>query len=295
MSAPTTELPSSSISSSGHVDGLGRRSLAFDRATGDMLERLHVRPEVAVFEHLIRERIERFATLEDERFARPSAVERDPTTGELTVLGEYINGIRLSDLLETSYESSLVPGIDVALGYLLECLPALSTIHTVGGLTHGLIDPCRTVLAPGGQVVFTDIAVGAAAERLNFSRQRLWSEFGVAVPPLAGSFRFDAAADITQVALNALMLILGRRLRVEEYPEALPSLLMEVVEVAHIRGSTGFAGGLKRILQRSLPLPGRRPYSTADEAVVDVRLLVRREPAHLDDLHVVPGARRGRG
>jgi PEGA domain len=277
MSAPATELPSSSVSSSGHVDGLGRRSLAFDRATGDMLERLHVRPELAVFEHLIRERIERLATLEDERFARPSGVERDPATGELTVLAEYINGIRLSDFLETSYEASLVPGIDVALGFLLESLPALSTIHTVSGLTHGLIDPCRTVLAPGGQVVFTDAAMGAAAERLHFSRQRLWTEFGVAIPPLAGSVRFDATADITQVALNALMLILGRRLRVEEYPEALPSLLMEVVEVAHIRGSTGFAGGLQRILQRSLPLPGRRPYSTADEAVVDVRLLVRRE------------------
>ena len=52
---------------------------------------------------------------------------------------------------------------------------------------------------------------------------------------------------------------------------------MEVVDVAQIRGSTGFAGGLQRILQRSLPLPGRRAYTTADEMVVDVRHLVRRE------------------
>ena len=52
---------------------------------------------------------------------------------------------------------------------------------------------------------------------------------------------------------------------------------MEVVDVAQIRGSTGFAGGLQRILQRSLPVPGRRAYTTADEMVVDVRQLVRRE------------------
>jgi len=278
MSAPATELPSSSISSSGHVDGLGRRSLSFDRSIGEILERVHVRPELAVFEQLLRQRVTHLATLEDERFALPSAVERDSATGELTVLAEFVTGSRLSELLDASADAAAVPGVDVALGYLLETLPALSILHTGSGVTHGLIDPSRTVVTPEGQVVFLDAAFGSAVERLNLSRFRLWTEFGVTTPTTApGPVRFDPAGDIAQVALGALMLVLGRNLRTDEYPQALPSLLMEVIEVAHIRGTTGFAGGLQRILQRSLPLPSRRPYTTADEVVVDVRQLVRRE------------------
>src|SRR5262245_29810680 len=104
MSAPVSILASSSTSSSGHVDGLGRRSLSFDRETGAILERLYLRPELAAFEAIIRKRVAHLAELEDERFARPSRVERDATTGELTVLAEFITGSRLSDLLDTSAE-----------------------------------------------------------------------------------------------------------------------------------------------------------------------------------------------
>jgi len=277
MSAPVTDLTSSSISSSGHVDGLGRRSLSFDRETGAIRERVHVRPELAVFEQILRERVEHLSTLEEERFARPSAVERDPTTGELVVVGEFIAGSRLCELLDVSADASAVPGVDVALGFLLEALPALSALHTGSRVIHGLIDPSRTVVTADGQVVILDVAFGSAVARLNLSRQRLWSEFGVSTSAGDGSVVFDATGDVTQAALCALMLVLGRNLHAREYPDALPSLLMEVIEVAHIRGSTGFASGLQRFLQRSLPLPGRRPYASAQEALGDVRQLVQRE------------------
>jgi hypothetical protein len=277
MSAPLTDQSSSSVSSSGYVDGLGRRTIAFDRETGEMLERLILRPELAVFEQALRERVDHLQSLEDERFARPYRIERDAQTGELTVLSEFVAGSRLADLLDASHDEALVAGVDVALGYVLESLPALSTLHMISGITHGVIDPARTVLTPAGQVVFLDPAFGEAVQRLGLSRKRLWNDFGVAAPPGSGPVPLDATADIAQVALSAIMLVLGRPLFPEEYPDSLPSLLMEVVEVAQIRGSMGFAGGLQRILQRSLPLPGRRPYTTADEAVVDVRQLVRRE------------------
>jgi hypothetical protein len=277
MSAPLTDQSSSSVSSSGYVDGLGRRTIAFDRETGEMLERLILRPELAVFEQAVRERVDHLQSLEDERFARPYRIERDAQTGELTVLSEFVAGSRLADLLDASHDEALVAGVDVALGYVLESLPALSTLHMISGITHGVIDPARTVLTPAGQVVFLDAAFGEVVQRLGLSRKRLWNDFGVAAPPGSGPVQLDATADIAQVALSAIMLVLGRPLFPEEYPDSLPSLLMEVVEVAQIRGSMGFAGGLQRILQRSLPLPGRRPYTTADEAVVDVRQLVRRE------------------
>ena len=278
MPAPVTERPSSSTSSTGHVDGLGRRSLSFDRTTGAILERLIVRPEIAVFEELLRRRIGHLASLEDERFARPSGVERDPGTGELTVVAEFVTGSRLSELLETAADAAVVPGVDVALGYLLEGLPALSGLHTLHRVTHGVIDPTRTVITAEGQVVFLDVAFGTPIERLGLAPAQLWSQFGIAaVPSSSGVVRFDAPADIAQVALSALMLILGRNVRPQEFPDALPSLLNEVIDVAQIRGSSSFATGLQRFFQRALPLPDRRRYATADEALADVRHLVLRE------------------
>ena len=49
MSAASLD-PESSQSSSGYEDGLGHRVLSFDRETGEMLERLVLRPELTAFE-----------------------------------------------------------------------------------------------------------------------------------------------------------------------------------------------------------------------------------------------------
>ena len=277
MSAPLTDLPSS-ISSSGHVDGLGRRLLAIDRETGAMMERLRLRPELSAFESALRHRVDELAHFEDERFARPFAVERDSESGDLGVLSEFVAGSRMSDLLETAQEAGLVPGVDVALGFLLEALPALSTFHATTAGPHGLVDPTRMVITPAGQIVFLDCSFAAVIERLGLSRRRLWTELGFASPPpSSGPVRHDIVADISQAALSAVMLVLGRRLGEDEYPDALPALLIEVVDVAQIRGSHLFASGLQRFLQRSLPLPGRRPFGTAIEALEEVRQLLRRE------------------
>ena len=181
MSAPHTDLPSS-ISSTGHEDGLGRRSLSFDRESGAMLEHLFVRPELAVYERLIRERIDQLAAFDDDRFARPSSVGRAPDTGELAVISAFVPGHRVSDLLEISHEAGVVPGVDVALGYLLDALPALSALHATAGFTHGLIDPARCVLTSAGRVVFVDAVFGAAVQRLGLSSKRLWTMFGIAAP-----------------------------------------------------------------------------------------------------------------
>jgi hypothetical protein len=240
-----------------------------------MLERLHVRPELSVFEQALRQRVQHLAAFDDRRFAKPTGVERDGN-GELLVLATFVTGSRVSELLDVSSDAAVVPGVDVALGYLLEGLSALSVLHTTGRLAHGLIDSSRTILTADGEVVYLDLAFGPAIERMHLSSERLWNAYGIFTTP-GEKPRFDAVGDVTQVALSALMLVLGRNLKPHEYPDALPSLLMEVIEVAHIRGSTAFAGGLQRFLQRSLPLAGRRPFESADEALVEVRQLLRRE------------------
>ena len=276
MAAPSTDYPAlgASTSSSGFTDGLGRRSLAFDREGGTMLERLAVRAELSAFERSLRDRLDRIGAMDDERLAKPRSIERAPD-GSLFVFSEFVPGTRLSDLLDATAQEGSAPGVDVALGFLLDVLPALCGLHAGAGFTHGAIGPGRTVLTPAGQVVLLDGIFGDALAHLQYTRRRLWTEFGIAMPPAAGPPRFDAANDIAQAALSAVMLVLGRQLADYDYPDGIPTLLADVVEVAQIRGSSDFADGLATFFQRALPLSGRKPYTAADDALIDLRDLAR--------------------
>src|SRR5258705_6111444 len=140
----------SSQSSSGYEDGLGRRVLAFDRETGDMLERLVLRPELSVFEAALRERLTIVAGLEDERFTRPRDIERG-ADDRLTVVSENAAGRRLSDVLDAAAEHGIIAGLDAGLGMLLELLPALARLHDAG-LAHGALAAARGMVSPAGQL-----------------------------------------------------------------------------------------------------------------------------------------------
>ena len=276
MAAPSTDYPAlgASTSSSGFTDGLGRRCLAFDREGGTMLERLAVRAELSAFERSLRDRLDRLGALDDERLAKPRSIERAPD-GSLFVFSEFVPGTRLSDLLDATAQEGTAPGVDVALGFLLDVLPALCGLHAGAGFAHGAISPGRTVLTPAGQIVLLDGIFGDALAHLQYTRRRLWTEFGIAMPPAAGPPRFDAAGDIAQAALTAVMLVVGRQLNDYDYPDGIPTLLADVVEVAQIRGSSEFADGLTTFFQRALPLTGRKPYTAADDALIDLRDLAR--------------------
>jgi hypothetical protein len=277
MSEPSTIIPVS-LSASGYEDGLGRRTLEFDREAGVMLERLHVRPELGAFEAFLRERVARSMSFDDERFARVRGMERDGRN-VLTVVSQFVAGNRLCDLLEAATslpaDEATCPSVDAAIGFLLDVLPALGSLHTTAGHAHGTLGPGRIVLTPAGQVVILDSLFGPAIERLQFNRRRLWVEFGVATAAAAGPARLDITADIAQASLVAMMIVLGRPLRENEYPEGLPTLLSEVIEIAQIRGSGQFASGLHAFLQRTLPLPGRRPHHGAEEAAAEVQHIAR--------------------
>ena len=274
MAAPSSSLvpQATSTTSSGFADGLGRRELAFDREEGVMLERLSLKPELGAFESVLRDRIERLSGLEDERLARPRMIAREPNGG-LVVVSEFVPGSRLSDLLETSAELGHVPGVDAALGFLLDVLPALCGLHAGVGFSHGTMTPSRIVLTPAGQVVLLDGIYGSALSHLRFGRRKLWVEFGLATAPSAGTPRLDAGADIAQAALAAVMLVVGRPVRADEYLSGLRGVLREVVEVAQIRSTTAFADGLQEFLERALSGAPHAPYDSADDALIDVRQL----------------------
>ena len=237
-----------------------------------MLERLILRPELGAFENMLRDRIDRVASLEDERIARPRTIERE-ADGSLVVVSEFVPGSRLSELLDISSDLGTVPGVDAALGFMLDILPALVGLHAGAGFAHGTIAPSRTVLTPAGQVVLLDAIYGGALAHVRYSRQTLWKEFSVVARPSAGALHLDVNADIAQAALAAVMLVIGRALRNDEYSAGFSKVIAEVVESAQIRASASFASGLKDFFERALPLDHAHPYTTADDALYDVREL----------------------
>jgi hypothetical protein len=266
------------MSASGYEDGLGRRTLEFDRETGAMLERLHLRPELWAFEAFLRERVALAAVFDDERFARVREVARD-ARNVLTVVSQFVAGNRLCDLLEAATnlpaDEATSPSVDAALGFLLEILPALNALHQISGHAHGTLGPGRIVLTQDGRVVVVDAVFGQAIERLQFNRSRLWLEFGIAAPATAGRVRLDPTSDIAQASLVAMMVVLGRPLRDNEYPDGVATLLSEVIEIAQIRGGSVFASGLQAFLARTLPLPSHEPHASAAEAAAEVRHVAR--------------------
>ncbi len=275
MSEPSTLIPVS-WSASGFEDGLGRRTLEIDRESGAMLERLHLRPELGAFEAFLRERVAFTTAFDDQRFARVKGIERDHRGG-LTIISQFVAGNRLNDLLEAATglpaHEATCPSVDAALGFLLDVLPALGSLHEYGGHAHGTLAPGRIVLTPTSQVVILDWLFGPVMQRLQFNRRRLWVEFGVAAT--AGPTALDIASDVSQASLAAMMIVLGRPLRENEYPDAISTLVSEVIEIAQIRGSSQFASGLETFLQRTLPLPGRTPHANAADAVAEVRHIAR--------------------
>jgi hypothetical protein len=266
------------MSASGYEDGLGRRTLEFDRETGAMLERLHLRPELWAFEGFLRERVARAEVFDDERFARVRGIGRN-SRNVLTVISQFVPGNRLCDLLEAATnlpaDEATSPSVDAALGFLLEILPALGSLHADSHQAHGTLGPGRIVLTQEGHVIILDAVFGQTIERLQFNRGRLWLEFGLAAPATDGPVKLDLAADIAQASLVAMMIVLGRPLRDNEYPDGIGTLLNEVIEIAQIRGSGTFASGLQAFLARTLPLSTRHPHASVEEAVTEVRHVAR--------------------
>src|SRR4026208_2222873 len=157
MSEPATIIPVS-VSASGYEDGLGRRTLEFDREAGVMLERLHLRPEFGAFQPFLKDSVTRLATFDDERFARLRGIER--TGHGISVLSQFVAGQRLCDLLEAARslpaDEASGPSVDADPGFLRGILPALGSLHAATGRAHGTLAPGNVVLTASGQVIVLD-------------------------------------------------------------------------------------------------------------------------------------------
>lgn len=251
-------------------DGLGERRSIKD-AAGASLEALCLRRELAAvpsFEFALRERVTRLANFHHAYYGRVRSADRSPEFDQaLTIVSETTPGIRLSALLDTSHELRLPIELDVALYLIRQLVPAVAILHeTARDASHGAIAPERLIVTPNGRLVIVEYVLGSALEQLLFTRERYWTELRVALPRVAGLPRFDHLADVTQIGIVALSLILGRTLRDDEYP----ARIGEVVAAATVTTSRGdrepLSSVLRSWLQRALQLDPRNSFPSAIEA-----------------------------
>ncbi len=268
-------------------DGIGDRVVAAAGATGELLQILRIRQALTAvpsFEFALRERTARLANFRHAYYARVRRVDRVqvPAPG-LAIVSDHVEGTRLSDILRVAEERRLQLDINAALCLIRQLVPAVALLHeNARDVAHGLIAPERLIVTPHARLVIVEHVLAAAIEQLQFSRERLWQEFRVAMPPSAGLSRFDHRADVTGVGLVALALLLGRPLRTDEYPHKLPALLNEARERSSMGEEQPLSSALRDWLARALQLDTRRAFASAPEALSALEEIVA------DDTMYVP-------
>jgi hypothetical protein len=274
-SLPAAERPEVPLFS----DGLGDRVVAADAATGDLLQILRLRPALTAvpsFEFALRERAARLANFRHAYYARVRRVDRIMSPAPaLAIVSDHLEGTRLSDVLRVAHERRLQLDINAALCLIRQLVPAIAVLHeNARDVAHGLIAPERLVVTPNARLLITEHVVGAAIEQLQYSRERLWHDLRIAMPPSAGLPRFDHRADVTGVGLVALALVLGRPLRTDEYPNQLASLLQSARERSALGDEQPLSQPLRGWLARALQLDIRRAFASAPEALAALEEIV---------------------
>src|SRR5713226_5898924 len=264
-------VPESTPAPGGFRDGLGERRDMTGPSGNETLEQLCLRSELAAvpsFEFALRERVSRLASFRHPQFGRARGVERltDPDA-TLAVVSERTAGVRLSDLIANADQRRLGLDITAALCLIRQLVPAVAALHeSAHDVAHGAIGPERLVVTPDARLVVVEYVLGAALEQLRFPRERYWSELRVALPPSAAVPRFDQRADVTQIGVVALSLILGRNMRDDEYPARIADVVASTWAVSPSGGFEPLPPGLRGWLGRALQLDARTAFPSAIEA-----------------------------
>jgi hypothetical protein len=252
-------------------DGLGTRRLAVDRARNETVEMLCLRGELTAvpsFEFALRERVSHLAAFSHAAYGRVRSVERlkDPAS-TLALVSDVVPGQRLSEMLRVAEAADLTLDIDAALCLLRQLVPAVALLHeNMPDIAHGAIGAERLIVTPGARIIVVEHVLGSALEQLRFSQERYWRELRIAVPRSAGLARFDQRADVTQLGVVALSLILGRTLHDEETPARLGDLVSSAWAVSTRGGLEPLPAGLRAWLMCALQLDPRNSFESAIDA-----------------------------
>jgi hypothetical protein len=263
--------PSSSPGSSGLVawyaegvtDPIGDRLHLFDNA-GPALELLRIRADLAIspgFEAALRLRVSELEGLRHPALARVRSVTiLDDPSPALALVSELADGQQLSALLRVFEQAGVRPDVSAAVWLLRRLLPALAVLHDRGpAVAHGMLTPNRIILAPGGGLVVTEIALGSAMAMLGRAPFEAWKEFGVAHRAEHSGPWSHRTNDIAQAAYLAAAILLGRPLGLADLASA-PTLVDEAC------AAWPSAGRLKPWLRRAIG-PDGVPFESASDAL----------------------------
>ncbi len=249
------------------VDGLGERTLLTDATSGDSVEILQLRPVltgVPSFEFALRERTARLANFRQNAFARVRRVDRTPDG--LAIVSDHVAGFRLSQMLRVAEERGLPVDTNAALCLIRQLLPAIALLHeNAREVSHGALAPERLIITPHARLVVAEYVLGSALEQLQLSHDRLWRDYRIPMPPSAGAPRFDHRADVMQIGITSLSLILGRSLQDDDLAR-INELLAESTETSAGGARQPLSQGLRGWLARALQLDQRRPFQSARDA-----------------------------
>lgn len=282
--------PAASRESSGNVrpgfeDGLGRRYRPAARLESDApLEILCFRHEITdvpSFEFALRERVARFSDLQHTAFTRIRKVDRlNDEHGTVVLMSDGAAGVRLIDILSEVERSGRVLDLNAALSLVRQLTSAISALHRHARVAHGAIAPERLYVTPRGNLLLVEYTLGAALEQLKYSRERYWKELRVALPMNVGLSRFDERADLTQIGVVALSLILGRPLHDDEYPRQIEALAAAARARAVDGTHESLSPALCEWLRRALQLDVRSSFRTIFDAEAALDQLLAHEPKY---------------
>ena len=277
-------MPADAVTPPTFADGFGTRVRLTEADAAEPLEVLHVSrvlTSTSGFDFALRERVSRLANFRHASYGRVRRVDRIENGGTLGLVSDYAEGARLSHVLEVARACDLDLDVNAALCLLRQIVPAVAMLHqNARDASHGALAPERIVVTPNARVVLVEYMLGAAIESLGYSRERLWKDLRVAVPPGAGSPRLNHRADVMQIGVVALSLVLGRPLA-EDDPRQLPGLLAAATENSVMGGREPISESLRRWLTRALQLdPARLVRVGARSAAGARRRVVGRSRIH---------------
>lgn len=209
------------------TDGLGRRVVATDAATGEPVEQLELSLELVLhtaFATTLAERVTRLASVRHASYVRVRRIDR-PSIDRLVVVSDATSGHRLADLLQASAAAGIRPDIEAVVALLRQLLPAAALFarHNKENAI-GTIAPERLFIVPPARVVIADASFGPAVDHLGLSRADAWQRYRIAAPP-SDPVVSTPRGDATALGVVALSMLLGRLLTAEEFPGAVPALL----------------------------------------------------------------------
>ncbi|HUR33613.1 MAG TPA: PEGA domain-containing protein [Vicinamibacterales bacterium] len=260
-------------------DGLGQRHRAGDPGGGPGTDVLVLRPSLAAvpsFEFALRERATRLASFRHSSYCRVRSVDR--TSGPeplLRLVADASHGLRLSDVLSGAHARQVPIDINAALCLVRQLVPAVAMLHeSARDVAHGALAPERLVVTPHARLQVVEYVLGAALEQLRYSRERYWNELRIPVPAGPGSARLDHRADVLQIGVIALSLILGRALRPEEFPNRIADVVASTWAVSPRGGFEPLPPGLRGWLGRALQIDPVRSFATAVEARAELDVVL---------------------